>query len=176
MLNFRNCLAAFLTLLPFAALAGNPTPSVHVPKDDAAMRLAFTRARDGLDDFLAKMANPPKGANHFAVKIGLMDSPSSKGVIIVRPGQKSADRAEFFWISDLQSVADGFNGSINNDPETIHGVRAGQFIHFVKDDVADWMYAQDGKIKGNATACPALAHATPTERKKMAEEYGIVCK
>jgi uncharacterized protein YegJ (DUF2314 family) len=177
MINCRNLILAYFVFLSFTvALAANSIPVPSVPEEDGAMRLAFARARAGLDGFLAKLAKPPKGSKLFAVKIGLADSPSSKAAVIVRPGQKSANRVEFFWVHDVQPVADGFNGRIDNDPETIHGVRAEQPIHFVKDDIADWMYVQDGKIKGNATACPALAHATPTERKKMAEEYGIVCE
>ncbi|CCJ08686.1 YegJ family protein [Methylocystis sp. SC2] len=177
MVKYRGFLLACFVLLPFAvARAGNSIPVPSVPEEDGAMRLAFARARAGLDGFLAKLAKPPQGSKLFAVKIGLADSPSGKAVVIVRPDQKSPKRVEFFWVHDVQPVANGFNGRIDNDPETIHGARAGQPIHFVKDDIADWMYVQDGKIKGNATACPALAHATPTERKKMAEEYGIICE
>ena len=37
------------------------------------------------------------------------------------------------------------------------------------------MYLQDGKIVGNATACPALAHASAEERRQMKEQYGLDC-
>jgi uncharacterized protein YegJ (DUF2314 family) len=110
------------------------------------------------------------------VKIGLVDSLNGEGCTIVRPGQENKGREEFFWITDLKQGSSGFTGLIDNDPKTVRCVHGGDMLlHFVKDDIVDWMYVQEGKIKGNATACPALAHATETERKKMADLYGIVC-
>ncbi len=44
-------------------------------------------------------------------------------------------------------------------PRRSHNVTMGQTIHFTRADIGDWMYFQNGKIIGNATACPALAHA-----------------
>ncbi len=51
----------------------------------------------------------------------------------------------------------------------------GEIIHFTKEDIGDWTYRQDGKIVGNATACPALMQASAEERQEVKEQYGISC-
>jgi len=37
------------------------------------------------------------------------------------------------------------------------------------------MYLENGRVIGNATACPALAHASAEERRQMKEQYGLAC-
>jgi uncharacterized protein YegJ (DUF2314 family) len=69
----------------------------------------------------------------------------------------------------------GFSGRLGNDPDELRNVAFGQAIHFTREDIGDWMYRQDGKIIGNATACPALAHASAEERRMMKEKYGLAC-
>ncbi len=69
----------------------------------------------------------------------------------------------------------GFAAEIGNDSETLRNVSFGDTIHFTRLDIGDWMYFQNGKIIGNATACPALAHASVDERRQMKEQYGIAC-
>jgi uncharacterized protein YegJ (DUF2314 family) len=49
-------------------------------------------------------------------------------------------------------------------------------IHFTRKDIGDWMYLKDGKIIGDATACPALAHSSAEDRKQMEEQFGLVCR
>jgi uncharacterized protein YegJ (DUF2314 family) len=105
--------------------------------------------------------------------LGIADANGGKTYLIIRPGQ--LDESEYFWVVDLRAAGDGFQGAIGNDPEKIRSVTMGQKLHFSKDDIADWMYFQDGKIKGNATACPALAHAPVDERNMMREKFGIIC-
>ena len=122
------------------------------------------------------MRNPPKGAQHFSVKIGLADAASAPGYIIVKPdADVVAGRVEWFWMNHVRAEAAGFSGQIANDADYIHNVAMGQTIHFTRADIGDWMYLQDGKIVGNATACPALAHASAEERRQMKEQYGLNC-
>jgi uncharacterized protein YegJ (DUF2314 family) len=49
-----------------------------------------------------------------------------------------------------------------------------QFVRKTPDS-RDWMYFLNRRMVGNATACPALAHASPEERRIMREQYGLVC-
>jgi uncharacterized protein YegJ (DUF2314 family) len=174
----RSLFAAILLamLQSGGALAEDPNPVPKVPKGDPAMNAAFARAAAGLDGFFAKLRNPPKGAERFSVKIGLTDASGARGYAIVRPGADAAGRVEWFWTNHLRTEASGFSGQIANDAEEIHNVAMGLTIHFTRADIGDWMYFQDGKIVGNATACPALAHASAEERRQMKEQYGLDCE
>jgi uncharacterized protein YegJ (DUF2314 family) len=157
------------------ALAGDPNPVTMVPKGDPAMTAAFAHAAAGLDGFLAKWRTPPPGADRFAVKIGLVDAPGAPGYAFVLPGEGAASQVEWFWVIDLHSEGATFSGRIGNDPEWLRNVSGGQTIHFTRQDIGDWMYFQNGKIIGNATVCPALAHASAEERRQMREQYGLAC-
>lgn len=157
------------------AAAGDANPVSKVPTGDPAMSAAFARAAAGLDAFFEKWRDPPPGAAHFSVKIGLTDAPGAPGYAIVRPDGPAAGPVEWFWTDNLRVETSGFSAQINNEAEDLHNVSFGQTIHFQRQDIGDWMYFQNGKIVGNATACPALAHASPDERREMKERYGLAC-
>jgi uncharacterized protein YegJ (DUF2314 family) len=166
-------LCAFWLQAP--AFANDPNPVPIVPKGDPAMSAAFARAAAGLDGFFLKWRSPPAGAEHFWVKIGLTDTAGQPGFALVRPGADAAGLVEWFWADNLRAEGDGFSGELSNEPEYLHNVAYGQVIHFTRQDIGDWMYFQNGKIIGNATVCPALAHASAAERRQMKEQYGLDC-
>jgi uncharacterized protein YegJ (DUF2314 family) len=120
------------------------------------MAAAFSQAHATLDDFLAKLARPAAGTEHYAVKVGIKDT-SDGSFAIVRPGERGY--AEYFWVGEISRNGDAFTGFIHNDPEVIHNVRLNQELEFSRDDIADWTYFDHGRMKGNFMACPALAHS-----------------
>jgi uncharacterized protein YegJ (DUF2314 family) len=168
-------LTALLQFLLLTGLAFADPNISYVPKSDPAMSAAFAQAAASLDGFLKAWRNPPPGAKAFALKIGLTDSASPPGYIIVPPNGDAPSAVEWFWVVDLHVDGDAFSGAINNDPEELRNVSSGQMIHFARKDVGDWMYMQDGKIVGDATACPALAHSSEADRRQMEEQFGLKC-
>jgi uncharacterized protein YegJ (DUF2314 family) len=157
------------------AFADESNPAPKVPKGDAAMSAAFAHAAAGLDGFFAKWRQPPPGAEGFSVKIGLTDAQGAPGYAIVRPDTPATRQVEWFWTNNLRAEGAGFSAQIGNNAEELHNVVFGQTIHFTARDIGDWMYFQNGKIIGNATACPALAYASAEERRQMKEQYGLDC-
>ena len=150
-------------------------PVVPVPSADPAMTAAFAKARSSIDAFLTQWRAPRNGANSFSVKLGLIDTKYRPGFAIVRPDQPTDAEIEWFWINLVRETGGVYEGTIGNDPESIHNVRLGQTIRFVRDDIGDWMYFRAGHIVGNATICPALAHAPEADRREMRDRYGVVC-
>lgn len=167
--------AAIVAMCSSSAFSADPNPVPSVPARDPAMVAAFARAAASLDDFLTKWRNPPPGTDSFSVKVGLIDSSGVPGHAIIRPGDTASTRVEFFWMGNLKEEADGFSAQVANDVEYLRNVHPGDTVHFKRSDIADWMYLRDGKIVGNATACPALAHASAAERREMKERYGLAC-
>lgn len=151
-------------------------PTIPVPTGDAAMSAAFAKARAGVDDFLARLRNPPAGSSAFSVKIGLIDTQTGPGFAIVRPDQPGETKVEWFWISHLREVDGGYEGLIDNEPESIRNIHDHQIIRFVTDDIGDWMYLQNGRIVGNATLCPELVYAPESDRQMMRDRFGVVCE
>ena len=148
--------------------------SVNVSGNDPAMAAAFKRAAATLDDFLAKWRKRPEGTETFTVKVGLMDTSGQPGWAIVRPGATPPNYVEWFWVSNLREDGAGFAAELANDADNLDNVEQGTTVHFERADIGDWMYRKDGKIVGNFTACPALAQASPAERRQYAE-MGINC-
>ena len=177
---FRHTRIAIVATASLAAAAGSafaldPNPVPNVPKGDPAMSAAFAHAAATLDGFLAKWRDPPPGAEGFSVKIGVMDTAAAPGYAIVKPDSPIDNPVEWFWTHDLRQEGDGFAAEIDNEADLLRNVAGGETVHFKRQDIGDWMYFQDGKIVGNATACPALAHASAADRRQMKEQYGIDC-
>ena len=168
---------AMAIIAPMAApaFADDPNPVTKVPKGDPAMVAAFGKAAATFDHFLAVWRSPPPGGKGFSVKIGLVDAQAAPGYTLVAPGSGPRIGVEWFWTNELREEEGGYSARLSNDPEVVHNVRRGLRVRFTRADVGDWMYWRDGKIVGNATACPALAHASESERNEMREKYGIDC-
>jgi len=147
---------------------------IDVPHNDEAMTAAFAKAAASLDEFLAKWRNPPPNAENFGVKIGVVDSNDEPGFAVIEPNARPASRVEYLWVTNLKEDSNGFAARVANEVEYLDNVKLGDVVHFKRSHVADWMYVQDGKIVGNATVCPALAHASAEEKREM-KEAGIVC-
>jgi len=167
---------AFVAVFSSSAFSGGPSPVTSVPEQDPAMSAAFARAAASLDDFLSKWRNPPPDAEEFMVKVGLTDSSKAPGYTVIRPGDTADTQVEFFWMGNLKEEGEGFSAQVANIVEYLRNVHPHDTVHFKRSDIADWMYFRDGKIVGNATACPALAHASAAERREMKERYGLVCE
>jgi uncharacterized protein YegJ (DUF2314 family) len=105
----------------------------------------------------------------------LTDVTEPPGYAIMKPGAPTPVFIEWFWMHALRTKGGGFVAELGNEPDTLRHVRFGETIHFSRQDIGDWMYFQNGKIVGNATACPALAHASSKERRQMKEKYGLDC-
>ena len=163
---------AVLALLAGPALAD---AVVNVPKGDREMAAAFAKARVGLDVFLDKLRHPPAGAEAFSVKVGLSDAANGSGYAIVNPGG-GAGKVEYFWMVEIKETASGFSAAIGNGPEIVKSVREGQVIAFKRAQIADWMYSEGGKIKGNYTMCPMLSRMSRSEAEEMRVKFGMDCR
>jgi len=179
----RCCVLAPAAIAAFAVLTFGQAPAFPVGVDpvplvrkgDPAMSAAFAHAGATLDAFLAAWRRPPSGASGFAVKLGLADAQGANGFTVVRPDSEPTAFVEWFWCGELQGDGERFMARVHNEPDSLHNVRYGQLVSFVRADIGDWMYWRDGKMVGNATACPALAHASAQERRQMKDQYGVDC-
>ena len=179
----RCCVLAPAAIAALAGLAFGQAPAFPdgvdpfplVRKGEPARSAAFTRAAATLGVFLAAWRHPSSGATGFAVKLGLADAQDSTGFTLVRPDSEATAFVEWFWCGELQGDGERFTARIHNEPDSLRNVRYGQVVRFTQADIGDWMYWRDGKIVGNATECPALAHASMQERRQMKDQYGIDC-
>jgi uncharacterized protein YegJ (DUF2314 family) len=164
--------AIFLTATIPAARAEEPDNLKFIPLNDPDMAAAVAKAQSTLDAFLAKFDNPPEGTDYYSVKVGIVDN--GEGYALT--GLKSVENVEYFWLGGLKRTKDGFTGAIANRPGIARNVSEGQEIAFSKGDIFDWMYIKDGKMIGNATACPLLLRAAQNEREWYRQNFGFECQ
>jgi len=143
-----------------------------VPLNDQAIADASKRAQATVDDFIAKMQNPPAGTSHYSVKLGIVDEGSSFKLTT----DVGTDQAEFLWLVDIAVSGEGFEGTISDTPETVKNVANGQRIQFKKSDVFDWMYVDGQTFVGNYTACPVLQAGPPEDLKAFEQMSETVCQ
>lgn len=133
----------------------------NVPRDDRAMKAAFSKARATLPGFLRLFDKQPNSLERFSVKIAVRD----KGEV------------EYFWIYPFERHGKYFTGKLNNRPRSVANVRFGQEVNFTQKEIVDWTYTdtKTGRMHGNFTACALLVHETPAERKRFLETFNIGC-
>jgi uncharacterized protein YegJ (DUF2314 family) len=127
--------------------------------DDPAMERAFKKAKHTLDGFLDLAADPPPGSEFYAVKVGI----------------RQGNETEYFWISPFTANGRSFTGQVNNTPRIVTRVREGETIEFERDEIVDWTYYSNNKMRGNFTACALLTHESLEDAAQFMAEYGLEC-
>jgi uncharacterized protein YegJ (DUF2314 family) len=129
-------------------------------KDDPDMAAAFRKARETLPEFLALARAPQSTATKLAVKIAIPDG----------------DGNEYFWLNQFAPHGNKYTGRINNTPRSAKQVTFGQVIEFSEAEIVDWLYMEDGKMRGNFTACAMLKRELPAQADAMRRQYGLNCE
>jgi len=78
-------------------------------------------------------------------------------------------------MSPLEFRTDDIIGRINNTPQFVTSVKAGQRIIFKEKDIVDWLYRENGQMHGNFTACALARREPPTEARAFMLKYGLTC-
>ena len=132
-----------------------------IPKGDPLMAEAMRKARATLPQFLDLVRTPRASVAGMGVKIGI---------------PYGRDGVEYFWIMDL-SIRDGkITGRLSNAPRFAKNVRAGEMLRFTEGDVVDWLYREDGKMKGNYTSCALIAREPKDQRDALVKRFGVDCE
>jgi uncharacterized protein YegJ (DUF2314 family) len=131
-----------------------------VEKNDPDMAAAFHKARETLPEFLALARAPRPTASKLAVKIAI----------------PAGDDDEYFWVSQFAPRGDKYGGRINNTPRAAKQVKLGQLVEFSEAEIVDWLYMEDGKMRGNFTACALLKREPADQVEAMKKQYGLSCE
>jgi uncharacterized protein YegJ (DUF2314 family) len=130
-----------------------------VADSDPAMAAAIRKARSTLADFLKLAATPKPGTDAFSLKVAVHEG----------------ERVEYFWITPFSNSGTQFSGEIDNTPRVVHSVKMGQSITFAQSDIVDWLYIENGMMKGNYTACALLKSAPKSEAEEFKKTVGLNC-
>jgi uncharacterized protein YegJ (DUF2314 family) len=161
----RNC-AVCAGLLLCAACGGKARASVPalnidrtlgVDVSDAELLSIALRARESLPRFIWRMQNPGGGERDFRVKCPF----PADGV--------SGFYREYLWLGDISFRDGAYYGRVLNRPLYVSGLREGALSSFSVDDICDWMFFKDGKIKGGLSVKYLIEEIPPHERDEELE-------
>lgn len=153
------------------ALADDNSNVKWIARGDPAMAKAHEKSEKGLDGFLEKLRNPPPGTENYSIKLGFTD----KGKDVALTTDDMAQNVEYMWVYQIKASGDHFTALLGDTPEYIHNIKPDDRVEFEKSDIFDWMYIENGKVKGNYTACPLLLAGPKDQLQQYRDIYGIVC-
>jgi len=122
---------------------------------DAKMEAAMDEASSKLDDFVAVLKKPAASQKDFAVKY------------LVEQG----DEGEYLWANEVKFDGKQFTGKVANEPQFVKTVKFGQPITLKPEEIDDWMYVEDGKLKGGYTIRCQRNMLQGADRKKFDEQF-----
>jgi len=118
---------------------------------DAGLKTAVVEARNTIDSFTTALkSNNPALAN-FALKIRF-------------PGLGGA---EDVWANNIATTPTGFTGVLNNAPQLTTKAKKGDPVKFTPQNISDWMYTENGKLRGGFTIRLTYSRMTVKEKAKF---------
>ena len=151
----RPSASASATTPPRAA-SRDDDPIIDVRADDPDVLRARERARREIDDVMARHRASP--LQELSVKVPITD-----GINV-----------EQVWLANVTYEDGVFSGTIDNDVGRVTTRRAGDVVRVKKEEISDYMYEENGKIRGNYTLRALLDRLPPDEaemwRAKLAPE------
>jgi uncharacterized protein YegJ (DUF2314 family) len=144
---------------PWAGKPANAAAGADAGVDEAdpAMQQAILEARATSAEFVDLLAKPGE-RKEFAVKAKFVEG---------------AD-VEWLWIVNPKVTADGFDGTIGNDPVRLKKVKSGDRALVKRDAIGDWMCIGPDGLEGGYMVRLLMPTLSPEERAAMRKELKLV--
>ncbi|HEY0635183.1 MAG TPA: DUF2314 domain-containing protein [Gammaproteobacteria bacterium] len=127
--------------------------------DEQAMEKAIHDARSSWQQFSRALMNPSDRMSGFSIKRGFRvgDDPE----------------AEHIWLTDVSFDGSRFTGRINNEPVDTREVKFGDIVEVAPEQLSDWMYIENGVLRGGFTIRVLVKQRTPEEQAQFFERAGF---
>jgi uncharacterized protein YegJ (DUF2314 family) len=165
-LRSAGCLLAAILLIANGPAAAQTTLEkasrdevFNIPQGDPDMAAAMRKARASLPEFFKLAASPKPSMKNFQVKVAVRHSTGR----------------EFFWIRPFERKGNSFSGQLANTPRVIQHLKAGDTITFRENEIVDWTYFEDGKMRGHYTMCPLLKRESKEHAEAYIKQYELDC-
>ena len=131
----------------------------NIPQGDPEMAAAMRKARASLPEFFKLVASPKPSMKNFQVKVGVRHSTGH----------------EYFWIRPFERRGYRLSGQLANTPRVIQHLKAGDTITFRENEIVDWTYFDDGKMRGHYTMCPLLKREPREHALAYIKQHELDC-
>ena len=134
-------------------------PEVYVLTDaDAEMNEAIKTANQTLHKFNEALKSGNPNFESFALKTRF-DAPNG---------------GEHIWVSNITLRDSKYFGVVDNLPESTTDIKLGDTIQIRSDNISDWLYIDNQKIRGGYTIRVLRKRMTEIERKQFDAESGLI--
>ncbi|WP_153800858.1 YegJ family protein [Foetidibacter luteolus] len=134
-------------------------PEIYgVTDTDAEMNGAIKTANQTLAKFNEALKSGNPNFEYFALKTRF----------------NTPDGAEHIWVSNITIKDNKYFGVVDNLPESTTAVKLGDTIQIKDDNISDWMYIDNQRLRGGYTIRVLRNRMTEQERKQFDEENGLI--
>lgn len=167
MLKIQRNLIILSLALGFASCNNAQTSSIkstelpqiiEVDGTDEEMNAAIEMANQTLDEFDEALLSNDPDLSYFAIKTRFE---TQKGV-------------EHIWVSSIEIKDDKYVGIVANLPESIENINIGDKIEIERDNISDWMFAENNKLRGGFTIKLLRNRMSASERKQFDNDNTII--
>lgn len=136
---------------------GEPT-IYSVTDNDSEMNEAISDASRTLDKFNAALTSSNPDYKYFALKTRF----------------RTPSGGEHIWVSNITFKDNKYYGVVDNLPESTTDVKIGDTIQILSENISDWMYIDNQKLRGGFTIRLLRKRMTDQERKQFDSENGLI--
>jgi uncharacterized protein YegJ (DUF2314 family) len=136
---------------------GEPT-IYSVTDNDAEMNDAIKTAHQTLDKFNTALKSGNLAFKYFALKARF----------------NTLNGGEHIWVSNIRLKDNKYFGIVDNLPKATTDVKMGDTIQLENNNISDWMYVDNQKLRGGFTIRLLRKRMTEPERKQFDAENGLV--
>ncbi|MDP6634717.1 MAG: DUF2314 domain-containing protein [Phycisphaerae bacterium] len=134
-------------------------PDFVTQYDEKAMTDAVAKAKATWKEFSAALARPAPGMTNFTVKRGFLVDDDPEG--------------EHIWLSNVSFDGEKFRGTVDNNPVSTKEVKFGQIVDVRPEELTDWMFVENGILRGGYTLRVLIMQESPEDRKKLLKTLGF---
>ena len=167
MKTIKRC--ALVTFLLFGLLGCNNNRMKNTEREDEQniyfaddndeeMNSAMKTAKQTIQEFDNALKSKNNGYDYFALKV-CFDAQKQK---------------EHIWIGNITIKNNEYYGIVNNIPEYVKNIRLGDFIKINKNNISDWMYADNKKLIGGFTLRLIRNRMSEVEKQQFDTEIGLI--
>jgi Uncharacterized protein conserved in bacteria len=148
----------FIIACTYSCTSKSQSNIVTTGGDDAEMNAAIEKAKDSFTVFTAAFNSKKSKYTSFTIKVPFTTTEGN----------------EHIWIGEISKKKDDYFGIVDNLPESTSEVKLGDKVKIDPAKISDWMFVEDGKLRGGYTIRLIRKRMTEEERKTFDTDLPFV--
>jgi uncharacterized protein YegJ (DUF2314 family) len=162
-----NLLKIIIVVILFTACNNNKNTKIEragepdiytVESNDKKMNASIDYAKKTLGVFDNALKSENKNYYDFALKVRFNTTNGG---------------GEHMWVNSIELANNKYSGIVGNEPEETKEVKLGDSIQIDSKNITDWMYIEQGKLKGGYTIRVMYNSLSDVEKKKFESDFGF---